>query len=472
MLNLDTPRIREINLFEAAIRKLTSKGDILRFLSHFYTSDIYDAYHFKLGSKSTLIIRNPVWIETVLKQSDLFHKNLKEVSEIIGRGIISVNDEEWRRQRVNLAPFFTRNSTQEALGSMSEEIELFMRGLSQNSQPQNSQSQNGQARLDFFFVESEMNRLTLKMISRALFTSSADRLIPAFEKHLGGLFNHVSERLQTLTLLPLNNPFPRSRAFFKKRDLVWNSLDQVIQDRVTQNRGRKDQRKPDLLDVLISSESGEESFEKALQKIRDQMMTILVAGHETTAHLLTWTLFYLASQPSQQEWLYLKLHQSNMRTIEDYQRDETLLSFFSESLRMYPPVWYLERIASSDTSLGGYPIPKGTSIGLCAFHSHRDPLYWEHSDAFDSDRFLAANHGRQKKGAYFPFGGGQRVCIGQGIAKAQFFMILSALMKEFRFLPQHANKLESSRRTIPLMRPSLTLRPEKNQTIRLLRRSR
>ena len=191
------------------------------------------------------------------------------------------------------------------------------------------------------------------------------------------------------------------------------------------------------------------------QQLRDEIITMILAGHETTANLLTWTLVLLSKHPE----IERQVHDEAVRVLGD--RDPTLddvkpldlaRRVLEESLRLYPPAWVFERQAVASDVIGGFHIPKGAVIGVSPYILHRHPGHWENPEGFDPDRFLPARAEGRSKYAYLPFGGGPRTCIGNHFAMMEAQILLAMIVREHRI------ELDPSHPIV--MEPSLTLRPK------------
>jgi len=192
------------------------------------------------------------------------------------------------------------------------------------------------------------------------------------------------------------------------------------------------------------------------------VMTLALAGHETTAAALSWAAMLLALAPEQQE----RLHEEASRvlggrvpTAEDLPALAFTRRVCEESLRLYPPAWLIARQALVDESLGGVRIPRGSSVFLSPWVTHRDPRFWEHPEAFDPDRFLPERSAGRPKYAFFPFAGGPRLCIGAGFAMMEMQLALSMMATRFRFVAVDGT------RAVP--NGSLTLTPRDGLPLRL-----
>jgi cytochrome P450 len=191
------------------------------------------------------------------------------------------------------------------------------------------------------------------------------------------------------------------------------------------------------------------------QQLRDEVITLLLAGHETTANTLTWAWYLLSQNPQAAERLRGELStvlHGRPPGIEDLPALPYARSVIQEALRLYPPAWIISRRAEQDDEIGGYPIPAGTVVSLSPYVMHRHPRFWPSPAAFDPDRFSPAQAEGRPAYAYFPFGGGPRLCIGRDFAMQEALLILATVAQRFdlRLVPGHPVEPE----------PLITLRPK------------
>jgi len=234
-----------------------------------------------------------------------------------------------------------------------------------------------------------------------------------------------------------------------------------IIDRIIQQRRDSRDDAGDLLSLLIHTQD-EDGSRMTTQQLRDEALTLFLAGHETTASTLSWTWLLLAQNPRVEEKLYAELDSvlhGRVPSLDDIPRLPYTGHVLSESMRLYPPAWAMARLAIEDHELAGYPVPKGTGIAAVTYIVHRDPRWYENPEEFFPERWQGDLLKKIPRFAYFPFGFGPRQCIGNAFALMEATLVLATIAQHFRFtlLPNHP--------IVPL--PSITLRPRHGLHVQL-----
>jgi cytochrome P450 len=195
-------------------------------------------------------------------------------------------------------------------------------------------------------------------------------------------------------------------------------------------------------------------------------MTLVLAGFETTANALTWTMHLVSKHPEVARRLHEEASEvlgGRAPTFEDLPRLEYTERVLQESMRLYPPAWAFERAAVDDDEIGGYAVPAGTTIAICPYVLHRNPAYWESPSSFDPDRFLPERSNARSRFAYLPFGDGPRICIGKGFAMMEAKIVLAMIANAFDVEPAHRGPVE--------LDPGITLRPKGGMPIKIVPRA-
>jgi cytochrome P450 len=246
-------------------------------------------------------------------------------------------------------------------------------------------------------------------------------------------------------------PTPGNLRYRKHRKVFDELIFGIIRER--KDRGQKEQG--DLLDMLLATDMEE-------HQVRDESITLAVAGHETTANALSWTFYLLSKHPDVERRLHEEVKSvlgDRVPTLADLPRLELTERVIKESMRLYPPVWAFERQAVGEDEIGGQRIGPGYFVMMVPYTLHRDPVYWENPEGFDPDRFLPEREKERPRFAYIPFGGGPRVCIGNAFAMMEAKIILATIVAHHRveLVPGHPIVLE----------PSITLRPTRGVQVAL-----
>jgi cytochrome P450 len=293
----------------------------------------------------------------------------------------------------------------------------------------------------------EMARLTLDIVSRTLF--SADVESEAGE--IGQALAQVVKMYEFL-LLPYSDwieklPLPPIVRIFRARAL----LDSIIYRLIRERRAAADGDRGDLLSILLAAQD-EDGSVMTDKQVRDEALTIFVAGHETTAVATTWAWYLLSQNPEAESRFHAELEEvlsGRLPSFEDLPRLRYAESVFAETLRLYPPAWAIGRRVLSEFEVGGYIIPAGDEVLVSPWVVHRDPRWFSEPLKFKPERWLADAETRLRF-AYFPFGGGPRVCIGDRFAIAEGVLLLATLGQRWRFRLAAGHRVET--------KPLITLR--------------
>lgn len=374
---------------------------------------------------STHLVTHPDGVEHVLKRnqknyrkSDIF---VRPVSLLAGRGLLTNEGESWLRQRRLAQPAFHRKRLAALAALMANSAEQTALRLTER------QSQEPKPVID---VLGEITRLTLGIASQALFSidysDDADRVGSAVRV----AFEHINFRMNTPFALPLKIPTPRNRCFLHARQ----TLDNLVYDLIRE-RKRTGEHPGDLLSMLMDAHDEETGEGMSDRQLRDEVLTLLIAGHETTSAALAWTWYLLALHPGAETRLHAELARvlgGRTPAAEDLPALPYTRMVIDESLRLYPPAWGQPRQAINEDRIGDYRIPAGALVTLSQWVTHRHPDFWENPEAFDPERFTPERSAGRPVFAYFPFGGGARGCIGASFALMEAQLILATLAQRFR----------------------------------------
>ncbi len=278
-------------------------------------------------------------------------------------------------------------------------------------------------------VAAEMTRLTLRVVVATLFGTT---LAAAEADRIGLALTNVLEDFEWLVTHPLGGareqvPTPRVRRFRAARAVIDGAVDRLIA-----GRRAGTERGDDLLSALLDARDDGGSMSDGL--LRDEAVTLLVAGHETTANWLTFTWLALAENPGVQARLHDELDAAALDRpigLEAAERLPYLRAVLEESLRLYPPAWGIGRRAVRDGDLGGHEVPEGAIVSICQYVMHRDPALWADPERFDPARWLDGRAEAVPRGAYFPFSDGPRRCIAEHFARAESLLVMATLARDW-----------------------------------------
>jgi cytochrome P450 len=413
---------------------------VLRHLSHAYGP----ISHFQLFTRHFYFLDDPAAIEELLvtKGRDFVKsRGAESLKRLLGEGLLTSEDPPHLRQRRLVQPAFHRERIAGYAATMVTEAERCGDDLIDRSS------------IDMMRT---MMRLTLGIAAKTLFGSDVGVEADEIYEALTTTTRLVPDGLGPFAAFRQALPLPANFRFRRARE----RLDRTIFAMIAQRRNAPEDR-GDLLSTLLlaRNEDGEGMSDTQL---RDEALTIFLAGHETTALTLTWSWFLLAGDPERQARLHDELAAFGERalTIDDLGALAYTAAVVREALRLYPPAWLLGRRAIRDVTIGGYAIAKGSVVFTSPYVTHRNPRLFPEPLAFRPERWL--NDDERAKFAYFPFGGGSRVCIGESFAWTEATLALATLARRWSFTLAPSTKVE--------LYPMVTIRPKHPMVMRAHRR--
>ncbi len=399
-----------------------------------------DVVRYRLGTMQVFLVVHPDGVNHVLQEN---HRNyVKSVDyrilkRVLGEGLLTSEGPLWLRQRRLMAPMFHRQRIAEFGATM---VESTLKMLDHWS----SLASQGIT----FDVCNEMMHLTLEIVARVLFKVE---LAGEMAHEIGRDVTVSNERLGQFdlgTLLPWL-PTPRNREFRR----ATRSLDAIVAGIIADHR-RSGQDRGDLLSLLLAARDQDTGEAMSDQQVRDEALTLILAGHETTANALAWTWYLLSQNPDVERNLHAELADvlgGRAPAVADLPNLRYTSMVIDESMRLYPPAWSVGRSPVADDEILGFIIPKGSSVMLSQWLTHRHPDFWENPEQFDPDRFSPERSANRPRYAYFPFGGGPRQCIGNVFALTEANLILAAVAQKYRLRMAPGHRVE--------LQPLVTLRP-------------
>lgn len=376
-------------------------------------------------------------------KGDLFNNHMRV---LMGEGLLTSEGEFWRRQRRLAQPAFHRQQ-------LIKFGEIFTQAALDMVKEWQPYARSGQA----FDIAAEMMRLTLKVAGLTLFSTDISHQASEVGNALRISLEHLSYRMYHPFSLPEYFPLPRN---FRLRQAL-NTLDEVVY-KIINTRHQRPTQENDLLNMLLNARDEETGQGMSDKQLRDEVLTLLLAGHETTAVALSWTWYLLTTHPEINHKLASELDQQlNRRTVTvgDLASLNYLRMVLDESLRLYPPVWVILRQALKDDEIRGYPIKAGYEINVCQYVTHRHPDFWETPHQFNPDHFLPEKVAARPRSAYFPFSAGGRQCIGNNFALMEMQMMLATLAQHYHF--------ELVKEHIVEVDPTFTLRPRNGVMVKI-----
>ncbi|MCU0490440.1 MAG: cytochrome P450 [Chloroflexaceae bacterium] len=408
-----------------------------------------DVAAYQLGPQPFALLSNPEDIRDVLVTNNRnFVKGvgLARAKRLLGEGLLTSEGDFWRRQRRLAQPAFHR-----------QRIAGYANTMVAYAERHASRWQPGDTR----DIAEEMMALTLAIVGKTLFDSDVEGEASEVGAALNDAIALFSDSNRLLMILAEQVGIQQNARLAQTR----NRLDAIIYRMIDEHRASGDDR-GDLLSMLLQAHDAEgDGSGMTDQQVRDEALTIFLAGHETTANALTWTFYLLSQNPTVAQQLYAELDAvlgKRLPTMDDLPQLHYTDMVIHESMRLYPPAWIIGRRALNDFTAGGYRIPANTTVLMSQWQVQHDPRFFPDPYRFDPLRWLPEARSRRHKYSYFPFGGGPRQCIGEQFALMEMVLVLATLARRWRLhlVPGHPVTLQ----------PSITLRPKHGMRMRLERR--
>jgi len=399
--------------------------------------------NFEMLGWDTYMVTDPDEIERILvSDSEQFPKHTdsnNELKEIVGDGLITSQGELWERQREAIQPAFYMDHIREYADIMVSRSEAASERWTAGETVE---------------MREEMTRLTLEILVDAMFGRDIDieergiyEAVEAFQKPMQPAYQPITFFAPDWTPLP----------FLRKANRAHDHLHEQIDDIIAQRRAGRDADRDDLVSMLLDADTDMRD-----EQIRDEMMTFLFAGHETTALTLTFLWDLLSRNPDAERRLHAELDETidGRPTIEDVFDLDYTKAVVREAMRLYPPAHEIRREPTADVDIAGYRVPEGSLIILPTWVMHRDDRFWEDPETFQPSRWLDGEEPETNRPdfAYFPFGGGPRHCIGHRFAMTEAQLVVATLANQWTLERQY-DDLEVA--------AAVTLQPKTDVTMRL-----
>ena len=416
------------------------KGDQLRYFVDL-VGEFGDMIELPLGPRKVLMLNHPQAVEQVLQRNAKnYHKSryYGPLKPILGEGIFLAEDDRWLHQRRSAVPGFQGCQLKrmtEVMWQATEEMLDDWQALCAGGQ-----------RLE---LVPAMMGVTLDIVLRTLLSYRIKSGSRDVMSALTVILREAERRVWALLPTPLGLPTPRNRALRRSLALLDDLVDSVVGARQASG-----ERGEDLLQLLIDAQPEMRAAGMPESLLRDQVLSTILAGHETTANALSWTFILLSKHPDVRRRVEAELADvlgGRQPCFEDLHALTYTKQVFFEAMRLYPPVWTLSREAMADDEILGRPVPRGSTVMLCSYAVHRRPEYWPNPEGFDPGRFAPEVMERRPRHAYFPFGGGPRKCLGERFATMEALIILAGVLQRFRL------DLAPGQEVRP--EPMITLRP-------------
>jgi cytochrome P450 len=407
-----------------------------------------DIVRWRIGRRVTFALRHPDYIDHVLHAgADRYHKSIEYelLRTVLGLNLFTDEDESWRRHRMLLNPVMSKRHVRGMGDLMIAPIAAFL-----------EQTDDGRDAIEIEMAGA-MTALTLDVVGAALFGHQ----FGDFARKMKAIVTSGlrSAEVAARALMILSPPVWSMRLFaatierapflpppLNQAQWVMRTVDKTVWD-VIREREEHPTDSDDLLGLLLRTELPR-------RRVRDEVTTFMLAGHETTANALAWMWYLLALNPHARERMLAEVDEvvgGRTPTVDDVARLPWTTACFQEAMRLYPPAWSIPRTAIADDVIDGHRIPKGSTVIIPVHGIHHDERFWPDPETYEPTRFLPGNGDGRHRSAYLPFGGGRRICIGTSFALIEAALVTAMLSQRFVFdlVPDHPVEPEAT----------LTLRP-------------
>ncbi|MFG4001333.1 cytochrome P450 [Flavobacterium aquidurense] len=403
-----------------------------------YFDQLGDSFSLKIGwSKHIILSRDNEIAQYILQKNQKnYHKSKFQsvyLSKYLGKGLLTVDGDFWLKQRRLIQPAFHKQKMNQLVENMNDTIASELKDVVEEEP------------VDLFPV---MSQLAFNVVAKLLFQLSIS------DEKLNRI-KFIIEEVQNFLIKEIR--LPHKAWWFSLNGQIKDHLElaeennsiikEIIEERMTSKEEIND-----LLNMLLETRYEDTGEGMSVSQLVDEIKVLFIAGHETTANALTFTLHLLGRNPEVQQRVFDEITEIESQTddiVEQLQKMTYTNAVLNESMRLYPPAWITDRQNVADDTLASYHIKKGTLIGVSFYELHRNPKYWENPEEFDPERFL----GEQKKQSmqyFYPFGAGPRMCIGAGFAIYEMCLTIAQIVKKY--------VIKSSTDTVRF-NPLITLKP-------------
>lgn len=410
-----------------------------------------DIVHFRFLRLHYVLLDEPDAIRHVLVENAKAYvksRNYVGLRTILGNGLLTSEGELWRHQRKLAQPAFHR----ERLGGFLDTMVRCTRDMLDRWE-----RELGPRTFD---AHAEMTRLAFRIAGLTLLSAELDGEAKEIGDALTIGLHWANAHAESFIKLPPEWPTPANRRMQRAVGAFDRMIFRIIDER------EREGPKPDLLSMLLDAKDEVTGERMSRQQLRDELITLVAAGHETTANALSFAFYLLSKHPEAWRMVVDEARQvlgDRPMELSDLARLPYVQRVVQESLRLYPPVWIFERDALEEDTAGPYRIPKGAIVGVSPYVLHRNPRYWDNPEGFDPDRFLPEAEKARPRYTYLPFGAGPRICIGNQFALMEMAVVLATVAQRCR--------LELTPGFELTLDPSVTLRPKHGIPMRAVPRA-
>lgn len=419
----DTPRVSRRNMpgpprtatVPLLARMVRNRLEVMEYA----VNNFGDAVRLPLGHKTLHVFNHPEHAGHVLVDNAAnYRKGIGQIHarRVMGNGLLTSDGELWRKQRKTIQPLFQARRLAGLVTVMAEEAEKLVAKLRESAD---------RAPVD---IRDEMTGLALGVLGRSLLDADLGRF-ETIGQSLEVIQDQAMFEVMSLGAVPLWIPLPRQLRFRRARKDLQNIVDRLAADGSSRTGGQ------DIVSRLVESVEQEQDQRVGRARVRDELVTLLLAGHETTASTMSWAFYLLDKHPEAWERVHaeaVEVFSNGTPDVEALHRLRFTGNVIQETLRLYPPVWLLPRIAEEADEIGGYLVSAGADVLISPYLIHRNPDLWADPLRFDPDRFDQQGTPGGHRYAYIPFGAGPRFCIGNNLGMMEATLVLSAVARDLR----------------------------------------
>ncbi|QOY36510.1 cytochrome P450 [Anaerobacillus isosaccharinicus] len=416
------------------------QADPLKFLTKL-TEEYGDFVQFRLGpfQKIYLINDSDLIKEVLVTKQNSFvkSKDIQTLKTVVGDGLLTSEKNLHKRQRKLIQPSFKRSH-----------ITNYGEDMISTTQNYISNWREGEEKL----ISKDMMNITLGIISKTMFNMNFEEGAESIGEPMEDVMKLGVNRMRSIVKLPLWFPTKKNRKLKK----AIQALDEVLYEIINYRKQELEKHHEDLLGVLMSAKNEDDGLGMSDKQLKDELMTIFLAGHETTANALTWTFYLLAQHPEVEKKLHRELDsviRSGLPTPAHFTELSYTQNIVREALRLYPPAYIIGRQVDKDVQIGKYHLKKGEMVVMSQYVTHRSKRYFEKPNSFIPERFEDDFMKILPSYAYFPFGGGPRVCIGNHFALMETVLVTACIAQRYKLT------LAKSHHDVK-PQPLITLRPK------------
>lgn len=414
--------------------------------------DLGNVYRIVIPTRKVMVVSDPEWIKYVLVDNNKNYTKsfaYDSIKVFLGNGLLTSEGEFWKRQRRLAQPAFHKEKLNLMFQNMLEQTQKCIDKLEVFADTNRS-----------FDLSKELYKLTLDIVNSTLFYNEVDNTTDTIYKLVSEGSEYITKRIDTPIQLPDWIPTPHKL----REKKVLQTMDEVFFS-VIDRRRKQDVQHEDLLSMLMEARDEETGETMSNQQLRDEILTIFVAGHETTQIALAWTFYLLSQNPDKLNILTNEIEQElkgELPTPVSIRGLHYLKQVIDESMRCFPPAWIMGRKTIEPDVINGYEVPAGTNVIMPIYVVHHDASTWENPYEFKPERFASENLKEKHKYSFFPFGGGPRLCIGNNFAIQEMQVCLAMILQKF--------KVEVDETFVPELDPLVTLRPKNTLYAKIYKR--